>query len=617
MTLIYILLIGILASCATQMKPPTNIHLVSKDNKQIQKISSEFEPASFNDVRNPAGQIKRPQYGYKLVWSDEFNGAQEAIRNGEEPACFDSKPLLCKRNYWWVTECNKEMKDPRNNVTILDPSNTADLNKCVWNVYHGGHSAGGDYVSSWNANMVEVKDGYLILKNRKNYRTDIADYDCGKETIDQDLPYEWAKHVSQNCHFLKGAVDSKPNGSMQRGFSTKYGRVEVRAKLPDSPGSWPAHWMMPGDDNAPPEQYRGWPEAGEIDIMEMWMHKHDEVVGTYHNGDQLTGTHYWKGRGWKARKKYYPHLKSAKARKDTFINDFHTYAVEWEQDEIRFYVDNYLINRIVEGETVNKRINKGYIGRYKIPEWPFHIILNNQITNVGDNKKFWPTLENWKDSDHLIDYVRVYQACAENDQNCEFFNDTYRSKNKCPATMKTVGKYIDGTPICKNFAAIKIKESKCIAKGHFTYEGNCLINQNGKYFKARPLKDKDNACPKGKSHEGNYVDGMAICKSKYVQTYTKRKCNAKGGISYLQMCLRNHKNKYYKVNPLKEEDNMTCKWGREKLGERDGMPVCKVVDKIKRNKCEKKRGKFFTPDGSSTEYCIFREMDFYKAKKIK
>src|SRR6056297_1365466 len=60
----------------------------------------------------------------------------------------------------------------------------------------------------------------------------------------------------------------------------KYGRIEIRAKLPQGQGIWPAIWMLPTD-----EVYGGWPQSGEIDIMVMVGHEPETVHGTVHFGD--------------------------------------------------------------------------------------------------------------------------------------------------------------------------------------------------------------------------------------------------------------------------------------------------------------------------------------------
>ena len=112
----------------------------------------------------------------------------------------------------------------------------------------------------------------------------------------------------------------------------KYGRIEMRAKLPSGQGSWPAFWMLPTD-----EVYGGWPKSGEIDIMEAVNLKVAAKDGSVESN--VHGTlHY--GREWPDNES------SGKAYSlPDGVNpadDFHTYAIEWQEGEIRWYVDNYL-----------------------------------------------------------------------------------------------------------------------------------------------------------------------------------------------------------------------------------------------------------------------------------
>jgi beta-glucanase (GH16 family) len=71
-----------------------------------------------------------------------------------------------------------------------------------------------------------------------------------------------------------------------------YGRIEIRAMLPNGQGIWPAIWMLPTD-----EDFGGWPKSGEIDIMEMVGHEPATIHGTVHYGpdwpnNQYTGSPY-------------------------------------------------------------------------------------------------------------------------------------------------------------------------------------------------------------------------------------------------------------------------------------------------------------------------------------
>lgn len=106
----------------------------------------------------------------------------------------------------------------------------------------------------------------------------------------------------------------------------RYGRWEVRADLPTGQGMWPAIWLLPRDLGAAP-----WPTGGEIDIMENVGNDTYFVKGSYHynydpgtpitsNADYITG--------------------------ENFAAGMHVYAVEWEPDQLRFYVDNNLYHTV-------------------------------------------------------------------------------------------------------------------------------------------------------------------------------------------------------------------------------------------------------------------------------
>jgi len=157
-----------------------------------------------------------------------------------------------------------------------------------------------------------------------------------------------------------------------------YGRIEVRAKLPGTRGIWPAIWMLPSD-----WEYGGWPHSGEIDIMEHVGYMPDSVFGTLHTG-------------------LYNHLKGNDKGKGLYLPDvhekFHTYAIEWDSLQIRFFVDTlHYFTFAKESDDPDA--------------WPFnkrfHIILN---VAVGGN---WGASEgvdeNGFPQEMVVDYVRVYQ----------------------------------------------------------------------------------------------------------------------------------------------------------------------------------------------------------------
>ena len=132
-----------------------------------------------------------------------------------------------------------------------------------------------------------------------------------------------------------------------------YGRVEVKAKIPDGRGMWPAIWMLPTD-----WAYGGWPASGEIDIMENVGYNPYVIVASAHTEsyNHSIGTQ-----------------KSAKPQVPTCYSDFHVYALEWEVTEYRVYVDDNLYFTFKNEGT-----------GYKV--WPFdkrfHLLLN---VAVGGN----------------------------------------------------------------------------------------------------------------------------------------------------------------------------------------------------------------------------------------
>ncbi|WP_445715877.1 glycoside hydrolase family 16 protein [Flavobacterium sp.] len=156
----------------------------------------------------------------------------------------------------------------------------------------------------------------------------------------------------------------------------KYGRIEARIKCPLGQGLWPAFWML-GDDI----DEVGWPNCGEIDIMEYLGSNPTTAFGTVH------------GPGYSGGQSISKNFTLTNSRFDT---DFHIFGIEWGEDYINYYIDDKLYNQItpedVPGEWV---FNK-----------PFYIILNMA---VGGNLPGSPNSETTFPQEMLVDYVRIYQ----------------------------------------------------------------------------------------------------------------------------------------------------------------------------------------------------------------
>lgn len=155
-----------------------------------------------------------------------------------------------------------------------------------------------------------------------------------------------------------------------------YGRFEARLKTPYGPGLWPAFWMLGSNFSEV-----GWPQTGEIDIMELRGQEPSEIGGALH------------GPGYSAGNAISQSYTLSNSRFDT---EYHVFAVEWFEDRIDYYVDD------VRYQSINRSDVPG--------EWvfnkPFFIILNVAVggTYVGPPSSQTPFPQTM-----IVDYVRVYQ----------------------------------------------------------------------------------------------------------------------------------------------------------------------------------------------------------------
>ena len=164
-------------------------------------------------------------------------------------------------------------------------------------------------------------------------------------------------------------------------FAFRYGRVEARIRLPGGQGLWPAFWLLPQDD-----VYGGWAASGEIDVMEAV-----NLGGS--GGNNVHGTiHY--GAEWPN------NLSSGDAYlvATDATSDFHVYALEWDETEIRWYVDGVLFGMQNSWSTTSASFPAPF-------DQSFHILLN--VAVGGDwpgspdaNTVFPVTMD--------VDFVRVY-----------------------------------------------------------------------------------------------------------------------------------------------------------------------------------------------------------------
>jgi len=184
-----------------------------------------------------------------------------------------------------------------------------------------------------------VQDGYLMLIGRKE-------------------PWE-------NYNYTSASINTLGK------FSFRYGKVEARMKLPVGQGMWPAFWMM--GENKPQVN---WPRCGEIDIME-------HINSTL----KLVGTAHWHNE---------KHVSSGTSI-PCDVSEFHNYSVEWDQDSIRWLLDNKRYYAVCINDSVNstQEFHK-----------PFYLLLNLAI---GGNWPKNPDSTTVFPDTVFVDYVRVFR----------------------------------------------------------------------------------------------------------------------------------------------------------------------------------------------------------------
>ena len=166
-----------------------------------------------------------------------------------------------------------------------------ELDKAKWKHETGGHGFGNNEQQFYTdrADNAFVEGGALVIRAQAE--------------------------KFQNRNYTSAKLQSKA--------AWTYGRYEFKAKLPKGKGVWPAIWMMPSDM----KKYGGWPQCGEIDIVEQLGHEPNRVYGTLHFGNP----HAAAGKG-----------ASVQLKQGSLVDDWHEYVLEWYPGELRWFVDGEL-----------------------------------------------------------------------------------------------------------------------------------------------------------------------------------------------------------------------------------------------------------------------------------
>ena len=280
------------------------------------------------------GPVRAKSDGWTMVWSDEFDGT-----------------AIDKRKWDFAVDC-----------------------------WGGGNDEHQCYTKS--ARNAAIEDGKLVITAR-NERTIGPAWPVDQRDSD-------AKRDAQAVRDFSSARLSTRGKAAWR-----YGKIEVRAKLPQGQGTWPAIWMLPEKTG-----YGPWAASGEIDILEAVNlgvacakcpgGRENTILGTIHFGAK------WPNNKLASKEIAYPPV----------LDGFHTYAVEWLPDRIVWLVDGVVYSELAA--------DKWFTTGSKSPgapfDRPFHLILNLAIGGgLPERRGLGGVRLDGYPKRMEIDWVRVWQ----------------------------------------------------------------------------------------------------------------------------------------------------------------------------------------------------------------
>ncbi len=324
----------------------TDVHIQVTVLREDGLVVDKEQPAELNPL--PAGQqVARFLHEYKADWTVFRGSIQLTAQTGEK---FTAVALVQNKGLF----------------TSIPVSSQKPQWRMIWNDEFDGADGSGIDATKW----VPETGGNGWGNSELEYYTDRT---TNAYMQGGSLVIEARQETFGNRSYTSARLKT------QGKFEQKYGRFEARMKLPQGQGIWPAFWMLGNDIGT-----AGWPTCGELDIMENIGKEPTIVHGTIHgpgySGGSGIGALYTLPGGQK------------------FADDYHLFAVEWDPQEIRWYVDG---NKYETHTPADLPAGKKWVFDH-----PFFIIMNVAVGGVWPGNPDSTTVFPQK---MLVDYVRVYE----------------------------------------------------------------------------------------------------------------------------------------------------------------------------------------------------------------
>lgn len=265
------------------------------------------------------------------------------------PSTPTAAPAVAESNPTPIPVTAEDIPQTVNGRSLVWYDDFDEFNNDNWEIQFGTYGSASNTLHCYLPENLDLRDGNLVLEARQQ--------DTSCENGDQN--------------YTSGMVWSR------EALDFTYGRVEVRMQVPEGQGYWPAAWLSPRDD-----LYGSWPASGEIDIVEILGHEPDRAVMSLH----------WAGDDGRR----------ASGVTDAYIepNVFHTYAIEWDETGIRWFIDDVQVHEVTQWRAPDG-------AEFPAPfDQPFFVKLN---LAVGGDWPGSPDETTPFPGPMLIDWIRVYQ----------------------------------------------------------------------------------------------------------------------------------------------------------------------------------------------------------------
>ena len=236
-------------------------------------------------------------------------------------------------------------------LTWSDEFSGTDINTNYWGFDIGGNGWGNNELQYYTNRNAYLKDGMLVIRAQQE------------------------SYSGRNYTSARLKTQGKQN--------FQYGRIDIRARMPEGQGIWPALWMLGKNITEV-----SWPYCGEVDIMEM-------VGGGSGKDNRVLGTAHWNVGGLTT--DYSPtYFGSTKSMSENLSNNFHVYSIVWDSNRIKWYIDDvqYHIMSIDDSASL-AAFQKEFF-------FIFNIAVGGNLPGNPNTSTVFPQRL-------LVDYVRVFQ----------------------------------------------------------------------------------------------------------------------------------------------------------------------------------------------------------------